>query len=81
MASKIGETYWHRATHPEPTPACVGESLPCWDAKRRVWQALDLRPHHAQTAISSPPARQTSPSLATTPVRVRPRARRQQVSQ
>ncbi|MDQ3928023.1 MAG: hypothetical protein M3328_02620 [Chloroflexota bacterium] len=20
----------------------VGERLPCWDAKRRVWQAIDL---------------------------------------
>ena len=36
MASKTGETYRHRVTHPEPTPECVGESISCWDATRRV---------------------------------------------
>ena len=78
MASKIRETCRHRAPRPEPTPACIGESIPCWDAKRRVWQALDLLQQQAQTSIYPPTTLQTSPSRATTTVCVRPRPRRRQ---
>ncbi len=78
MASKTGETSRPCVTRPEPTPECVGESIPCWDAKRRVWQALDLLQHSAQTAISLSTSHQTSPSRTPTTVRGRPRPRRQQ---
>ena len=27
---------------PDDVYECVGVRVPCWDAKRRVWQALDL---------------------------------------
>jgi hypothetical protein len=77
MASKTEKPYRHRATRPEPIPECVGESIPCWDAKRRVWQALDLLQHQAQTSSYLSTLLQTAPSLPTTtvPARLRPRRR------
>jgi hypothetical protein len=77
MASKTRETYRHRATRPEPPPKCVGESIPCWDAKRRVWQALDLLQRHAQRSIHPPTSIQTpsSPMTAALGMPHRPRRR------
>jgi hypothetical protein len=77
MASKTGKPCRHRATRPEPIPECVGESIPCWDAKRRVWQALDLLQHHVQTSIHPPASSQppSSPMTAALPMMHRPRRR------
>lgn len=41
-ATKPGRT---RAAHPTPTLDCVEERISCWNAKQRVWQALDLLYH------------------------------------
>jgi hypothetical protein len=78
MASKTEDTCRHRAIRPAPTPECVGESIPCWDAKRRVWQALDLLQHQAQTSIYPSAVLQPAPSLPTTTVHARSRPRRRQ---
>jgi len=42
MHPKAGPTGPWPNTTPEPDLICEGERVPCRDAKRRVWQALDL---------------------------------------
>ena len=31
-----------RSTQSKDIEECVGVRVPCWDAKRRVWQAIDV---------------------------------------
>ena len=42
MHSQAGPTGPWPNTTPESDLICEGERVPCRDAKRRVWQALDL---------------------------------------
>ena len=63
-ATKPGRT---RAAHPTPTLDCVEERISCWNAKQRVWQALDLldhRPVNPRYRTSSVEVTTLSPSEA-----------------
>lgn len=60
-ATKPGRT---RAAHPTPTLDCVEERISCWNAKQRVWQALDLLYHRPVT----PRYRTSSVEVATVPL-------------
>jgi site-specific DNA recombinase len=45
-----------RAEWTEEQDECVGVRVPCWDAKRRVWQAIDLVRREQQRSIVPPVA-------------------------
>ena len=59
-ATKPGRT---RAAHPTSTLDCVEERISCWNAKQRVWQALDLLYHRPV----NPRYRTSSVEVATLP--------------
>ncbi|HRZ07583.1 MAG TPA: hypothetical protein P5102_15845 [Candidatus Competibacteraceae bacterium] len=49
--------------HPTPLLDCIGERISCWNAKQRVWQALD-RLYHLPV---NPCYRTSSVEVATLP--------------
>ena len=45
MQAKATKPCRARGAHPASTLDCVEERISCWNAKQRVWQALDLLYH------------------------------------
>ena len=45
MQAKATKPCRVRGARPTPMLDCIGERISCWNAKQRVWQALDLLYH------------------------------------
>lgn len=71
MQAKAKKPCRVRGAHPTPMLDCIGERISCWNAKQRVWQALDLlyhppvNPRHrmSSTGVETPPTLDPSPEI------------------
>ena len=71
MQAKAKKPCRTRAAHPTPLLDGIGERISCWNAKQRVWQALDLlyhppvNPRHrmSSTGVETLPTRDPSPEI------------------
>ena len=71
MQAKAKKPCRVRAAHPTPMLDCIGERISCWNAKQRVWQALDLlyhppvNPRHrmSSTGVETLPILAPSPEI------------------